>query len=253
MTRKIQRPVLAANWKMNHGPSDARAMIMTYTARWAPRTDRTVIVFPPALSVTTVVDALADRSDIGVGVQNIWMEDKGAFTGETSAPMAKDAGATYVLVGHSERRHVFGETDAQTARKCAAAVRHGLVPLLCVGELLAEREAGQTHAVCLRQLRAGLSELSDDQVTGMAIAYEPVWAIGTGRTATPADASEVHRVIRRALAERVGVASSDVPILYGGSVNSSNAAALLAAEDVDGLLVGGASLDPHGWATICEA
>src|SRR4051812_34621861 len=159
MTRKIQRPVLAANWKMNHGPSDARAMINTYTARWAPRTDRTVIVFPPALSVTTVVEALGDRPDISVGVQNIWTEDRGAFTGETSAPMAKDAGATYVLVGHSERRHVFGETDAQTAKKCAAAVRHGLVPLLCVGELLAEREAGQTHTVCLRQLHAGLSEL----------------------------------------------------------------------------------------------
>lgn len=249
----MQRPVLAANWKMNHGPSDARAMIATYTARWAPRTDRTVIVFPPALSVTTVVEALGDRTDIGVGVQNIWTEDKGAFTGETSAPMAKDAGARYVLVGHSERRHVFGETDAQTAKKCAAAVRNGLIPMLCVGELLSERDAGATHAVCLRQLSAGLSELTDDQVADMAIAYEPVWAIGTGKTATSSDASDVHGVIRRALIERLGSRASDVPILYGGSVNTGNAAALLAAENVDGLLVGGASLDPHGWATICEA
>jgi triosephosphate isomerase len=249
----LPRPVLAANWKMNHGPSDARAMIHTYTSRWAPRSDRTVIVFPPALSLTTVVEALGDRSDIGVGVQNIWSEDKGAFTGESSAPMAKDAGASYVLVGHSERRHVFGETDAQTAKKCAAAVRNALVPMLCVGELLSERESGATHAVCLRQLHAGLSELSDDQVAEMMIAYEPVWAIGTGKTATPDDASDVHGVIRRALGERVGSRAREIPILYGGSVNTSNAAALLSAENVDGLLVGGASLDPHGWARICEA
>ncbi len=249
----IRRPVLAANWKMNHGPSDARAMIETYKARWAPRPDRTIIMFPPALSVTTVVEALGDRSDIGVGVQNIWTEDKGAFTGETSAPMAKDAGATYVLVGHSERRHVFGETDAQTAKKCAAAVRNGLVPLLCVGELLSEREAGTTHSVCLRQLHAGISELSNEQVAAMAIAYEPVWAIGTGKTATPADASDVHGVIRGALIARIGAAAAEVPILYGGSVNAGNAGVLLAAENVDGLLVGGASLNPHDWATICEA
>lgn len=249
----MQKPVLAANWKMNHGPSDARAMIATYTSRWEPRDDRTVIVFPPALSVTTVVDALGDRTDVAVGVQNIWTEDKGAFTGETSAPMAKDAGAQYVLVGHSERRHVFGETDAQTAKKCAAAVRHGLTPMLCVGELLSEREAGTTHTVCLRQLAAGVSELTDDQIAEMAIAYEPVWAIGTGKTATPDDASDVHAVIRRALVERLGSRGNDVPILYGGSVNTANAAALLAADNVDGLLVGGASLDPHGWASICEA
>lgn len=249
----MRKPVLAANWKMNHGPTDARAMIATYLSRWPARDDRTVIMFPPALSVTTVVEALGDRADVAVGVQNIWTEDKGAFTGETSAPMAKDAGARYVLVGHSERRHVFGETDEQTAKKCAAAARHGLVAMLCVGELLSEREAGITHDVCIRQLRAGLSEVTDDQVAGMAVAYEPVWAIGTGKTATPADASDVHGVIRRALAERIGERAAGVPILYGGSVNTGNAAALLAAPDVDGLLVGGASLDAHGWATICEA
>jgi len=248
----MQKPVLAANWKMNHGPSDARAMIATYLSRWPSRTDRTVIVFPPAISLTTVVDALGDRTDVGVGVQNIWTEDKGAFTGENSAPMAKDAGARFVLVGHSERRHVFGETDEQTAKKCAAAARSGLVPILCVGELLSEREAGTTNAVVLRQLRTGLGDLSPDVVSAMAIAYEPVWAIGTGRTATPNDASAVHAEIRRALAERVGKAASEVPILYGGSVNSGNARALLAAGEVDGLLVGGASLDIGGWAQICE-
>lgn len=249
----MQRPVLAANWKMNHGPSDARATIAAFTATWTPRTDRTVIFFPPAISLSTVVHALGGRRDIGVGVQNIWTEDKGAFTGETSAPMAKDAGAKFVLVGHSERRHVFGETDEQTAKKCAAAVRHDLTPMLCVGELLAEREAGTTNAVVLRQLNAGLAELSDDAVASMAIAYEPVWAIGTGKTATPQDASAVHAEIRRALRDRIGDRASDVPILYGGSVNAGNATALLASPDVDGLLVGGASLEPAGWATICEA
>ena len=147
---------------------------------------------------------------------------------------------------------MFGETDEQTAKKCAAAARDGLVPILCVGELLSEREAGATNAVVLRQLRAGLGELSPDVVSAMAIAYEPVWAIGTGRTATPSDASAVHAEIRRALRERVGKAASEVPILYGGSVNAGNAEALLAAEGVDGLLVGGASLDVGGWARICE-
>jgi triosephosphate isomerase len=249
----MQKPVLAANWKMNHGPTDARAMIAAFTATWTPRTDRTVIFFPPAISLSTVVHALGNRGDISVGVQNIWTEDKGAFTGETSAPMAKDAGAKFVLVGHSERRHVFGETDEQTAKKCAAAVRHGLTPMLCVGELLAEREAGTTNAVVLRQLNAGLSELNDDSIAAMAIAYEPVWAIGTGKTATPQDASAVHAEIRRALRERIGARAAEVPILYGGSVNAGNAAALLASPDVDGLLVGGASLEPAGWATVCQA
>jgi triosephosphate isomerase (TIM) len=249
----MQKPVLAANWKMNHGPTDARAAIAAFTAAWTPRSDRSIIFFPPAISLSTVVHALGSRKDIAVGVQNIWTEDKGAFTGETSAPMAKDAGATFALVGHSERRHVFRETDAETAQKCAAAFRHGLTPMLCVGELLAERESGSTNEVVLRQLRAGIDQLSDDAVAGMAIAYEPVWAIGTGKTATPKDASEVHVEIRRALGERLGVKAGRVPILYGGSVNAANAAALLASRDVDGLLVGGASLDPTGWATICGA
>ena len=248
----MRRPVLAANWKMNNGPTEARAFIAAFTARWTPRSDRTVIFFPPALSVATVVHALGSRTDLGVGVQNIWTEDKGAFTGENSAPMAKDAGARYVLVGHSERRHVFGETDAATAKKCAAAVRSGLTPLLCIGELLAERDAGTTNDVVLRQLDAGLSELAPDSVASMAIAYEPVWAIGTGKTASPADASAVHAAIRSRLDAKLGARSAEVPILYGGSVSGANAKALLASPGVDGLLVGGASLDVPGWAAICD-
>jgi triosephosphate isomerase (TIM) len=248
----MQRPVFAANWKMHNGPTEARAFVAAFTARWTPRHDRTVILCPPAVSIATVAHALGNRSDIGVAAQNIWTEDKGAFTGETSAPMARDAGASYVLVGHSERRHVFGETDEQTAKKCAAAARNSLTPILCVGELLDERQAGITQEVVLRQLRAGISQLDDDSVAAMAIAYEPVWAIGTGKTATPDDASAVHVAIRQALRERLGSKADEVPILYGGSVNQANCANLNAAEFVDGLLVGGASLDVEGWASICD-
>jgi len=247
----MQKPVLAGNWKMNHGPTEARAFVAAFTARWSPRADLTILFFPPALSVTTVIHALGGRADIGVGVQNIWTEDKGAFTGETSAPMARDAGARFVLVGHSERRHVFGETDEQAAKKCAAAARNGLTPVLCVGELLEQREAGKTMDIVLRQLRTGLSLLDPDVIASMAIAYEPVWAIGTGKTATPGDAAAVHGVIRAALHNLIGQRASEVPILYGGSVNAGNARALLAAADVDGLLVGGASLDIEGWVSIC--
>jgi len=237
---------------MNNGPTEARAFIAAFTARWTPRVDRTVIFFPPALSLTAVVHALGGRSDIDVGVQNIWTDDKGAFTGENSAPIAKDAGARYALVGHSERRHVFGETDAQTAKKCAAAARSGITPVLCVGELLAEREAGTTNDVVLRQLEAGLAELSGDAIASMAIAYEPVWAIGTGKTATPDDAAAVHAAIRALLEAKLAARAADVPILYGGSVNTGNSKALLSTPGIDGLLVGGASLDVAGWITICD-
>lgn len=248
----MQRPVFAANWKMNNAPSEARAFIASFTARWTPTPDRTIVFFPPALSLATVVHALGTRHDIAVGAQNIWTEDKGAFTGETSAPMVRDAGGRFVLVGHSERRHVFGETDQQAAKKVAACVRSGLTPILCVGELLAEREHGETTKVVLRQLAAGISELDSNAIASMAVAYEPVWAIGTGKNATPDDASIVHAAIRAALRERVGQASEAIPILYGGSVNRANAAALLAAPGVDGLLVGGASLDVETWIAICD-
>ena len=221
-----------------------------FLTHYARRPDRRVMLFPPAISLTTVVDTLRDRNDVEVGVQNIHWEEKGAFTGETSAPMAREAGATAVLVGHSERRHVFGETDDETARKVVAAVKAGLVPILCVGEKIEEREARQTDAVVLRQLRAGISAIEPHAVASILIAYEPVWAIGTGRTATPEDASATHRVIRRELAGLAGHKADGIPILYGGSVNKGNAQALLAAAEVNGLLVGGASLDPEGWSTI---
>jgi len=249
----IRPPVLAANWKMNLGPAAARAYIARFVERYRARADRSVIVFPPAVSIDAVAESLASRTDISVGAQNIWTEDKGAFTGETSAPMAREAGARYALVGHSERRHVFGESDSDTSNKCAAAFRNGLVPILCVGETLREREDGSTHDVVVRQLRNGIAELPRDVVANMSFAYEPVWAIGTGRTATPSDASQVHAVLRECLRQEVGPRDDGVaPILYGGSVNASNAGLLLAAPGIDGLLVGGASLDPDVWAAICD-
>jgi triosephosphate isomerase (TIM) len=246
----MQHPVFAANWKMHHGPTAARAFVAAFLARFTPRADRTVVLFPPALSVHPVVAARADRTDIMVGVQNIHTEDKGAFTGEISAPMSRDAGADFVLVGHSERRHVFGETDAQAARKCAVAFAYGLTPVLCVGETISQRESGATNDVVLSQVRGGLVDLDPVAIRQIAIAYEPVWAIGTGRTATPDDAASVHALIRDALAGLAGRDAASVPILYGGSVNRQNAASLLAAPGVDGLLVGGASLDPEAWAAI---
>ena len=249
---RIRRPVFAANWKMHHGPTDGRDFLRTFLAHFPRHSDRTVIIFPPAATLSAVREGLRERSEILVGVQNIHWEDKGAFTGEISAYIARDAGAFVALVGHSERRHIFGETDDQTSKKVAAALRAHLTPMLCVGETLAEREAGATLDVVLRQLSAGLSTVDTSHATDIAIAYEPVWAIGTGKNATPADASVVHAAIRRWLSEKLGDRAKHTPILYGGSVNRGNAASLMAASDVDGLLVGGASISAVDWSSIAS-
>jgi triosephosphate isomerase len=245
------KPVFAANWKMNNGPTDGRSFMQRFLAQSPRQQDRTVIFFPPALTFAAVAEQVKDRPDIWLGVQNVYTEATGAFTGENSAAMARDAGARVVLVGHSERRHVFGETDEATAKKCAVVIQSHLVAMLCVGETLAEREGGATEMVVMRQFTAATAALDNAQVAGMMLAYEPVWAIGTGRTATPEDAAAIHAVLRAALVERLGEkAGQGVPILYGGSVNRGNAAELLAVLNVDGVLVGGASLDADGWASI---
>ena len=249
----MQRPVFAANWKMNHGPTEAKAFMRYFLAHYARRPDRSVMFFPSDLAFSTVADAAKDRQDVLLGVQNIHWEDKGAFTGESSAAIARDAGARLALVGHSERRHVFGETDEMQARKCHSAVRAGLTPVLCVGELLAERESGNAEVVVLRQLTIGTSLLDPRDIATLLIAYEPVWAIGTGKTATPDDASRMHAVIRKHLVSMLSEKAASVPILYGGSVNRANAATLIAAPEVDGLLVGGASLDADGWSSIVRS
>lgn len=247
-----QTPVIAGNWKMNKGPQSAREFVREFTARFAPVASQTVIVFPPAISLAMVADALGSRRDVRLGIQNIHWEKSGAFTGETSAGMAREGHASFVLVGHSERRHVFGETDEEVHKKVTAALQAGLTPVICVGETLAERKAGRVAEIITRQLGAAIQGFTADQVFSFLVAYEPVWAIGTGVTATPADASEAHAVLRAQLTQQLGDGGAAVPILYGGSVKPDNAQELLAADHVDGLLIGGASLDPEGFATICR-
>lgn len=210
-------------------------------------------IFPPFPYLELCINSCAG-SAVAVGAQNCYFEKKGAFTGEVSPEMIRDVGATIVIVGHSERRHVLGETDAVIAKKMAAALGAGLDPILCIGETLDERKAGRTSDVCLRQLREGLSQITAGQFRRVTIAYEPVWAIGTGVTATPAQAGEVHSVVRNALAEQHGRAVADeMRILYGGSVTPENAASLLAVAGVDGALVGGASIDFVKFAAILDA
>ena len=242
------RLVFAANWKMHHGPQAAREFMQRFLPQADPQAGAELWFFPPGPSLPAVVEAGQGRADVRAGAQNVHWAPKGAFTGEVSVAIVRDAGARGALVGHSERRHVFGETDAETRQKVAALHEGGLIPFLCVGEKLEEREAGDTEAVVLRQLRAALDDVPARRLHDTVIAYEPVWAIGTGRTASPADAAAVHQVIREELG-RLG-ATSRIPILYGGSVNAGNAAQLLGESEINGVLVGGASLDADGWAGI---
>ncbi len=246
------RPLLfAANWKMHLGPSQAREFIGTFLASYAGLSDRRVWFFPAAVSLPAVAEAIRGRRDLAAGAQNLHWEAKGAFTGEVSVEMARDAGATAALVGHSERRHVFGETDEETGRKVRALLAGGLAPVLCVGEKLGEREAGATLAVVERQLGV-LEGLDAGALQRMVVAYEPVWAIGTGRNATPHDAAEVHRAIRAWL-QAHGAPPGSVPVLYGGSVTVDNVGSLVAEREIDGVLVGGASLDPARWTRLVTA
>lgn len=235
--------VVAGNWKMHHGPSATRRFFADFNPGIESGSVR-VACFPADVSLKAAQESA--RIPVDFGVQNIHWEESGALTGEKSAAMAKDAGASLALIGHSERRHIFGETDREVGLKAEAAARAGLVPVVCVGELLDERRAGQLERVLQRQV--GAFEQSLRQCSRYMVAYEPVWAIGTGETATPADASEAHAIVRSALG-----ALGDCPILYGGSVKPANAAALMSAPDVDGVLVGGASLDPRVFARIVEA
>ncbi|HSD30846.1 MAG TPA: triose-phosphate isomerase [Gemmatimonadales bacterium] len=243
----MRRLLFAANWKMHLGPADAQAYMDVFLRSFQPAPDRDVWFFPPAVSLATVAARLNGRNDLLAGAQDVHWEPKGAFTGAISVPLAAQAGARAALIGHSERRHVFGESDADTARKVRAVQEGGLVPVLCVGEKLAERESGATLAVVQRQLAAALDGQDGTRLDRIVIAYEPVWAIGTGRNATPQDAAAVHREIRRWLGQRGAKAAR---ILYGGSVNLKNIAELVAEPELDGVLVGGASLDPVGWTQL---
>jgi triosephosphate isomerase len=243
--------IFAANWKMHLSPAPARDLVRTVLSRVKPKDGRTLLFFPPAVSLPAVVAEVKGRRDAAAGIQNIYPEPRGAFTGEISAPIAAESGATWVLVGHSERRHKFGESDEAAGRKVKAALAASLNPMLCVGEKLEERQDGRTEQVVLRQLEAGLAGLDAATLTRVVIAYEPVWAIGTGVNATPEDAATVHRTIRAWLKDR-SPAGTRSRILYGGSVNATNAAELLAQGELDGVLVGGASLEADSWVGICE-
>lgn len=245
----MRRLLFAANWKMHLGPDQAREFCRRFRDRFAAAPDRDTWFFPSAVSLEATAKALHDLPNSKVGAQDVYWEPKGPFTGAISVGLAHAAGAAAVLVGHSERRHVFGEREAETAKKLRAVLAGGLVPILCLGETLTQRERGETEAVVFRQLLTALEGVSEGDRTKLVIAYEPVWAIGTGRNATPEDAATVHRAIRLRLGE--GGASA-ARILYGGSVNGGNVASLLAQPEIEGVLVGGASLDPEGWAGICS-
>lgn len=245
-------PLLAANWKMYKTPAESRSFVSTFLQRPLPA-NKEIAIFPPAIDLPATLDAVKG-SALRVGAQNIYFADEGAFTGEISAPMLVAAGATHVLIGHSERRQYFGETDELVNKKLLSALRHKLVPIVCVGEHLEQRDNGETEAVLRRQTGRALENIDAAQAAPIVIAYEPVWAIGTGKTATPEIAAEAHAVIRHEVAQLLGrPASEAMRILYGGSVKPDNAAQLCAQPEIDGALVGGASLDPVSFGKIVAA
>lgn len=247
-----RRPLVAGNWKLNGSRAGNSALISALRAGLPAPCRADVVVCPPYVYLAEIFAAIHD-SAIRLGAQNTAVEDSGAFTGEVAASMLRDVGCEFVIIGHSERRAFYGDTDDLVAAKVAAALRCGLKPILCVGETLAERDAADTLNVVRRQLEAVLAVTGAEAFTEGLIAYEPVWAIGTGRTATPMQAQEVHAEIRATLARRNATIAAAVRILYGGSVKASNATDLFAMADIDGGLIGGASLDAAGFLGICKA
>ncbi len=248
----MRRRLIVANWKMNKTAAEAAAYVRQLSDL-IQLGSIDIVIAPPFTALHAAWHAMGPSSAIGLAGQTLFWEEKGAYTGEISAPMLKDVGCQYVIVGHSERRQWFGEEDGDINKKVHAALRHGLKPILCVGESLADRERGETAAVVTGQLTKDLDGLSKEHMALVAIAYEPVWAIGTGRAASPAQAVEVHAVLRRTIASHWGHdAGERMRVLYGGSVNAENADHFLESPEVDGVLVGGACLDPVCFATIAR-
>jgi len=246
----MPRPLIAGNWKMHMTIGEAVTHARQLRERFSPPIDRDVMIAPPFTALRAVSEALSG-SLIGLGAQNVSDEPKGAFTGEISAGMLADAGCRYVIVGHSERRRLFGEDDALINRKLKAVLAAGLIPILCVGETLDQREAGAAFPVIEEQVNAGLKNLEAGDIGPCIVAYEPVWAIGTGRTATPDQAEEVHAFIRSRVSARFGeTAAADLRILYGGSVTPENIDRLMECPSIDGALVGGASLSVESFSRI---
>ncbi len=249
----MRTPLIAGNWKMNTDSTSAAELARGIAARAAEVPGVELLVCPPSAYLTLVRDALGDAA-VGLGGQNMYHETSGAFTGEISPAMLADIGAQSVILGHSERRHVFGETDADINKKTQAAFAAGLRPIVCVGELLEERQAGQTAAVIRRQFEGALAGVSAEQIATAVLAYEPVWAIGTGQVATTEQAEEVHADLRKQLTERYNAeVAATVRILYGGSVKPDNAGQLLGQPNIDGALIGGASLKVDDFLAIASA
>lgn len=247
-----QKPLIAANWKMYKTPAQTTEFLKAFLPLVADNTRNDIVVFPSATSLEAAVNAV-QGSNVSIGAQNMHWLDEGAYTGETSAPMLNALGCTYILIGHSERRLYFGETDESVSLKLVQALKHKLLPIVCVGETDAEREADQTEQVLRRQVARGMVGISAEDAKPLVIAYEPCWAIGTGKTATPHMAAEAHLIIRGEVARLLGRSFADqLRILYGGSVKPDNATALMNEPEINGALVGGASLDPVSFAKIVQ-
>ncbi|MGB1008483.1 MAG: triose-phosphate isomerase [Thiolinea sp.] len=248
----MRRSLVAGNWKLNGSKASIEALLSTMIQGAANMDGVSIAVCAPYVYIPLAGELLSE-SQIQLGAQDVSEQDSGAYTGEVSAPMLKEFGCQYVIVGHSERRSIYGEQDEETAAKFAAARKQGLIPVLCVGETLDEREQGITEAVVARQLDAVIALEGVEALNDAVIAYEPVWAIGTGKTASPQQAQEVHAFIRAKVADLNAAVAEKVQILYGGSVKGANAAELFAMADIDGGLIGGASLDAQDFLAICQA
>ncbi|MGA7342162.1 MAG: triose-phosphate isomerase [Terracidiphilus sp.] len=249
MSRKA---LIAANWKMYKTPTEAKAFVDAFLPLVAGHTRDEIALFPSPVLLPTVVEA-ATGSNVAVGAQNIHFAEEGAYTGETSIGQLQAVGGTHTLIGHSERRQYFAETDEIVNRKLHTALKHGVVPIVCIGEVLEEREAGKTASVLKTQIAGAFAGIAPESASPIVIAYEPVWAIGTGRTATPEIAADAHRIIRAEVARLLGEdAAGAMRILYGGSVKPDNATALISQEEIDGALVGGASLKPDSFTAIVK-
>jgi triosephosphate isomerase len=245
----MRKPILAANWKMHKTTAEAVAFAKAFAPLVADVTGAEAVVAPPFTALAALGPAFSG-TNVALAAQNVHFEDKGAFTGEVAPGMLKELGCAYAIVGHSERRTLFGESSELVAKKAEALLRHGIRPIVCVGESLAEREAGRTGAVIEAQIRESLARVPAPRAAEVVVAYEPIWAIGTGKTATPAMAQEVHAQVRALLRARFAAGADAVRIQYGGSVKPDNVAELMAQPDIDGALVGGASLEPDSFAAI---
>ncbi|WXU00582.1 MAG: Triosephosphate isomerase [Catillopecten margaritatus gill symbiont] len=248
----MRQTIVAGNWKMNASKETVNTLVLGILKGLPDVKNSKVIVCAPSPYLSQV-EALVTHSQLNLGAQDLNVNASGAFTGEVSADMIKDFGAEYVVVGHSERRSLYGETDEIVADKVQVALDNGLTPLFCIGELLEERESNNTEAVVTRQINAVINKVGIEAFKNIIVAYEPVWAIGTGVTATPQQAQDTHAFIRRLLAENNADIAQSTPILYGGSMNPANAEELIACEDIDGGLIGGASLKAEDFLSICKA